>query len=303
MLNLKHYMEIDNLKYKVALKFHEGDEIIIQEKIDGSNASFQYDAAEDCLQCFSRNYPLNSENNLRGLYQWVQALDKKQVHAVLGDHLRMFGEWLVSHKVPYPAERYHTLYCFDVFDMVQQCYLPQQEVRRLAEQLRLHYVPVFYEGKFTKWEDYMPLVGKTALGGEIGEGIVIKNMNTLHRNVAYTKIVHENFAEVQCFQRRKADTEKVKEHQRLIDLTATIVTKQRVEKQLYKLVDEGILPENFSAADKKTIFRHLPSAVYYDCLREEPEVTSQIKDFGKYCGAALKRHLEEILEERGHEHR
>ena len=32
MLNLKHYMEIDNLKYKVALKFHEGDEIIIQDR-------------------------------------------------------------------------------------------------------------------------------------------------------------------------------------------------------------------------------------------------------------------------------
>ena len=67
------------------------------------------------------------------------------------------------------------IYCFDVFDMEQHRYLPQDQVKALAEQLGLRYVPVFYEGPFTSWEDYQPLVGKTELGGEIGEGIISKN--------------------------------------------------------------------------------------------------------------------------------
>ncbi|MDE6707616.1 MAG: hypothetical protein K2K06_06240 [Oscillospiraceae bacterium] len=29
---------------------------------------------------------------------WVQELDKEQIHAVLGNNLRMFGEWLVPHR-------------------------------------------------------------------------------------------------------------------------------------------------------------------------------------------------------------
>lgn len=59
--------------------------------------------------------------------------------------------------------------CFDVFDVEKEVYLPQKEVKILAEKLGLKYVPVFFEGKFTKWDDYMHLVGKTEMGREIGE--------------------------------------------------------------------------------------------------------------------------------------
>lgn len=95
MLSHKKYMEIQNLNPEIGDMFEPGDQIIIQEKIDGSNASFQYDRETDSVICFSRNQILSPELNLRGFYEWVQKLDKEQVHAVLGDNLRMFGEWLV----------------------------------------------------------------------------------------------------------------------------------------------------------------------------------------------------------------
>lgn len=302
MLKHKHYMDIQNMNYEIGVKFHEGDDIVIQEKIDGANASFQYNNEEDCIDCFSRNQPLTPENDLRGFYQWVQKLDKNKVHEVLGDSLRMFGEWLVSHTVEYPEECYNTLYCFDVFDMEKQCYMPQGEVKEIAEKLGLNYVPVFFEGKFTKWDDYMPLVGKTALGGEIGEGIVIKDLSTLGDEVVYTKIVHEKYLEVKykpkMKKQRKEDLEKIRERECLTELAKTIVTRQRVEKLLYKLVDEGILPEDFSGKDMKTIIHNLPSAVYYDCIKEEPDTVNQIENFGKYSGAVTKEYLKEILDER-----
>jgi ATP-dependent RNA circularization protein (DNA/RNA ligase family) len=258
MLSHKKYMEIQNLNREIGDMFEPGDQIIIQEKIDGSNASFQYDRETDSVICFSRNQILSPELHLRGFYEWVQKLDKERVHAVLGDNLRMFGEWLVRHTVPYPKDCYETLYCFDVFDMEQHRYLPQDQVKALAEQLGLRYVPVFYEGPFTSWEDYQPLVGKTELGGEIGEGIIIKNLSTLSGNLAYTKIVHENFSENKKTwkkkQRRKPSPEELQEHERLLELAKTVVTRQRVQKMLYKLVDEGVIPEDFSRQDIPAIF-------------------------------------------------
>lgn len=302
MLNHKHYMNIDNLKIKSQKKFHKGDDIIIQEKIDGSNASFQYNKDDDCLDCFSRNQPLSKENNLRGFYEWVQKLDKNKVREVLGDNLRMFGEWLVPHKVQYPEECYNQLYCFDVFDMENKIYLPQSEVKILAEKLGIRYVPVFYEGKFTEWNDYMSLVGKTEMGSEIGEGIVIKNMSSLCDDVAYTKIVHEKFVEVQHHKTKRipnpVDKEKMLESQRLRELAKTIVTYQRVEKMLFKLIDEGIIPENFSKSDMGTILKNLPSAVYHDCLKEEPEIVGQIENFGKYSGNITIGIIKTILDEK-----
>ena len=111
MLSHKKYMEIQNLNPEIGDMFEPGDQIIIQEKIDGSNASFQYDRETDSVICFSRNQILSPELHLRGFYEWVQKLDKERVHAVLGDNLRMFGEWLVRHTVPYPKDCYETLYC------------------------------------------------------------------------------------------------------------------------------------------------------------------------------------------------
>lgn len=299
MLKHKHYMEIEVLDKGIGDRFQKGDRIIIQEKIDGSNVSFQYDSETDSLQCFSRNQILSAENTLRGYYDWVQKLDKELVKSVLGNGLRMFGEWLVKHTVKYPDERYNTMYCFDVFDMENKCWLPQNEVKSLADKLGLNYVPVFYEGEFTAWEDYKHLVGRTEMGGEIGEGIVIKKQNELSEDVAYTKIVHERFKEVWKKVRRHTENpEEKQEKKRLEELTETVVTPARVEKILYKLVDEGILPEDFSAKDMKTIYKTLPSAVYHDCVKEVPEVVNQIENFGKFSNSVAIRLAKEILKKR-----
>lgn len=299
MLKHKHYMEIEVLNRGIGDRFHKGDRIIIQEKIDGSNVSFQYDSETDSLQCFSRNQILSAENTLRGYYDWVQKLDKELVRSVLGDRLRMFGEWLVKHTVKYPEERYNTMYCFDVFDTENKCWLPQNDVKSLADKLGLNYVPVFYEGEFTAWEDYKYLIGKTEMGGEIGEGIVIKKQNNLSDDVAYTKIVHERFKEVWKKVRRHSESfEEKQEKKRLEELTETVVTPARVEKILYKLVDEGILPEDFSMKDMKTVYKNLPLEVYKDCVKEVPEIEEQIENFGKFSNNVSIRLAKEILKKR-----
>ena len=67
---------------------------------------------------------------------------------------------------------------------------------------------------------------------------------------------------------------------------------------LFKLIDEGIMPENFSKSDMGTILKNLPSAVYHDCLKEEPEIVGQIENFGKYSGNITIGIIKTILDEK-----
>lgn len=46
MLEHKSYMNIQNMRTELSFGFKEGDHVIIQEKIDGANASFQYSRME-----------------------------------------------------------------------------------------------------------------------------------------------------------------------------------------------------------------------------------------------------------------
>ena len=142
---------------------------------------------------------LDLGNNLRGAWEWSQKLDKKLVKEVLGTNLVLFGEWLVSHTIAYPDDRYQIAYFYDVWDTESERYLDQDKVEDIVKQLNLIYVPVFYKGTFESWDHLKQFVGRTDLGGENGEGIVVKNMTRLNdpntRLPFYTKIVADKFAE------------------------------------------------------------------------------------------------------------
>ncbi len=294
MLEHITYYGIKRIDPEYAARFVPGDEIIIEEKIDGANASFQYDEQGDILAAFSHHQPLDADNNLRGFYEFVQSLDKAKVKEVLGSNIRLFGEWLVQHKVEYPKECYNKFYCFDALDTATKRYLPQHEVMKIAERLELPFVPVLFEGVFSNWNDYTSLVGKTMLGGTEGEGIVIKNMSKLGTmHLGYIKIVQDRFKEFKPKRPHKKHTNDSSN-----SLAATIVTRARTEKILLKLVDEGILPENWNTNDMGTIRKHLPKRIYDDCVKEENETVQQCENFGKYVGNLSMTYVKEILNEK-----
>ena len=154
----------------------------------------------------------------------------------------------------------------------------------MVEKLGLTYVPVFYQGPFQNWEQIEAMVGKTALGGEYGEGVVVKNMSRLNdpneKLPFYTKIVGENFAEKKRITRTHVgDVSAGAKRQELAD---SIVVVARVRKLILKLVDEKELSENWKEVEtEETLARKLTRGVYYDCVKEEPEIVKQIgKQFG-----------------------
>ena len=300
---MKKYVDIERLKDKFAEAFKVGEHITITEKIDGANASIAV-GEDGKLIAFSRRNELTPESNLQGFYEYVQSLDPTMISCVLGSRYIFFGEWLVKHTIKYPQEKMKQFYVFDVWDTEIEQYIPWEQTKQMAEFCGLKMVPVFYDGPFTSWEHVYSFVGKTEMGGEpTGEGVVIKSQDRLDNKFsgtpAYVKIVAKEFSEVhQSKPQKDIDPAKIAARQAAEALAETIVTARRITKGLEKFIEDTLIPVDWDEHNMSTIARNLPRAIYNDCLKEEPEVVSQIENFGKICGTLTMKHVRNILNER-----
>ena len=293
---MKKYLDIERCKQKYAETFNVGEDIVIQEKIDGSNASIRYDKESGTLKAFSRRLELNADNTLNGFWDYVQTLNLDTFKEILGSRYIVFGEWMgAKHAIKYPENVYGKFWMFDVWDTQTEQYLPYEETRSFYDKLiacgneenKFNFVPVFYIGKFESWEKTSELVGRTEVGAEpTGEGIVIKRQNCLDSKSSrlpfYVKIVSEQFSEVHKSKKQKAiDPEAIAKKEANLALAATIVTPQRIQKMLYKFIEDGLLPQDWDEHNLKDISKILPNAIYKDCVKEENETVQQVEDFGK----------------------
>lgn len=302
---MKRYVDIQRLKDKYAMAFKEGEHIVCQEKLDGSNSQILFDPETGTLKAFSRRNELTSESTLQGFWDFVQTLDAKSFGSILGDRYIIFGEWLVRHTIHYPEDKMRQFYVFDVWDTVTEEYLPwERTFKDFALPLGLKTVPVFYDGKFTTWNEVIKLVGKTEIGGEpTGEGIVVKSQDRLDNKFSgtpsYVKIVAEEFSEVhQSKPQKEIDPEKLAAKQAAQDLAETIITQRRVQKTLEKLIDYGDIPVDWDEKTMGLIAKILPKEIYNDCVKEENEIVQSVENFGKYCSAIVMKYVKELLKKK-----
>lgn len=303
-MDQKKYMDIQVLKPAISDGFRPGDHIVVQEKIDGANFSIRYDESDGTIKAFSRRKALTPLDTLRGAWNWAQNLDPEKIKSVLGGDQILFMEWLVSHTVKYPEDCYKKAYCYDIYDTATKKYLPQDIVKQKVDELGLTYVPVFYDGDFTSWDHLLGFVGKTNLGGEYGEGIVVKNQTRLNSENEYlpfyTKIVADKFRETKGHSSSKVvDPAQLLERERVQEITSSIVTEARVRKLLNKMVDDGIIPEDWDEHHMSTIAKTISKEVYYDCVKEEPDTVKEAGElFGKFASSTSMRIVKDILKER-----
>lgn len=246
----KSFMDIQRLKEGFADDFRPGDEIVIQEKFDGSNASFRYDVETGKLVAFSRRQTLNPlDNTLSGFYNYIQSLNADEFKDY-PDYV-VFGEWSgARNAIIYYPECTKKWYVFDIYDVNEQVYLQQSEVKKFAEEHGLDYINTYYVGPFISWDHVMSFMGTSAYG-DIQEGIIVKNQTKLNdpntRLPFVVKIVGEKFHEIKKTNHAKkvVDPKKLQERAAAQELTESIVTRRRVEKELYKMRDDGIIPADW----------------------------------------------------------
>lgn len=288
----KKYMDIVRLGHKSTVGvLEEGDYIIVQEKLDGANASFKKD--NDKIRVFSRNTELDESNNLRGFYQWVQ--ENVNIDD-LTDGFIYFGEWLVKHKLDYGINGGQQFYLFDVYNDETAKYLSFGAVAVQATFLNVQLVPIFYAGIYKGFDHLKQFAGKSVLGDQ-GEGVVVKNVSYQDRNgrQMFVKLVSDAFREVQS-QKAPKDPNFQSEESLMI---SQVLTKQRVEKLLYKLIDEGLLNEKFGIEDMGAILKLLSSRVYDDIMKEEEDLLNKYeeKDVRRSVGKKLPAMVKSIISE------
>ena len=298
-------MDIQNIEFGSELKepniggFKAGDVIQISEKIDGSNASFRYDVETNTLKAFSRKRELSYDLTLNGFWNFIQGLNPEEYKDY--PNLIFFGEWMTPHTVRYDQDVYRKWYVYDIYNVDTLGYLPQSEVKAFAEKHGFNYIHVLYEGPFISWDHCKGFCHSPAYG-EQQEGIVVKNQTKMNdessRRPSVLKIVNDSFKETKKSNhiRKIEDPQKIQAREQAQEVVDAIVTKERVTKEIFKMRDEGILPEKIVPQDMGLVAKNLPKRIYDDCVKEEKELVVHAGEpFGKLCSSKAMMLAREFL--------
>ena len=265
---MKMYCKIkrpDNAKEQIEKE----TEIIIQEKIDGSNTAIYNDNGK--IRYFSRSQELTGEDGLNGFIKWIKFRENKILENLPIGHV-LYGEWLGQGKINYNSlakqGKIEPYYAFDLVKEIidkptededfTRVFASIEEMKEIANKIGLKTVPELdriilnsYEELKQKYVDNQ----KSALEGTdcIREGIVIKTLDGDKR----IKIVGDKFQEVKSI--KNGET---KSPYSFLD---KYITPMRVCKFLTTI---GI--ENPKTEDYREIFKKL-DIIAEDILNEEKE--------------------------------
>lgn len=236
----------------------------IQEKVDGANTSVWIDKRGE-ITCGSRSRELTEGFN--GFVDYIK--EHEGINQLLKDHptWRLCGEWLVPHTIRnYRPTVYRQFYLFDISEVKDgeenEEFFPQEEVKKIAEKYGLNYPHVFLEKENPTEEEIKEFVGTSQLG-EVGEGVVIKNLEHVDKfgNHCYAKVVTDKFKETNSVV--FGGNDKHSESYWEMYVVNKYMTLARVKKVMDKLQPQ---------IDKKLDLEHIPrvtNTAYYDLLTEE----------------------------------
>ena len=170
-------------------------------------------------------------------------------------NLIFFGECMVKHTMSYDWEKIPPFLGFDIYDTKIGKYLSYELVEKIYEDLDLNIVPLI---KICKVKDVGEINDKLVPISEYSkdqsEGICFKNYD----KQLFSKYVREKFKEEnkKVFGLTKKRATNDEEY-----LTAVYGTNARIDKWIFKLVDDG------NKLDM-TLMHKLPNAVYTDIWEE-----------------------------------
>ena len=307
----KHYIDIQNiretdteLRERNTQAFELDDIIQITEKYDGSNACACYDVENDKLLAFSRKRELSFANTLNGFWNYIQQLPEQAIKMFkLYPSFRVFGEWSNKNRITYyDTNKIKHWYIYDIYDTTTEQWLEQKMVKTFCKRAGLEYIQELYYGPFISWEHCKSFLHCNSYG-DTQEGVVIKNQTKLNnwnshdtKTPLYLKIVNDSFKETMKHKEKIIDPMKENNKKEAQKIMESICTKNRVEKELYKMRDEGIIPEKVTPQDMGLVARNLPKRIYADLLKEEKELVEQCGEYaGKMCSTLSMKYAKQII--------
>jgi len=196
MSKLSSYPKVYAIGHR-SIKGITDSEVVIEEKIDGSQFSFGVIGGE--LYFRSKGADIYAEAPEKMFAKAVQtAIDLKPM---LGDGCIYRCEFLGKPKhnvLAYDRVPRNNLILFDIMGGPED-YMEYNDKAEIAQLLGLEVVPRLFQGKVNNINDLMGLLEtESILGGQKIEGFVIKNRNmfTDDKKMAVGKFVSEDFKEV-----------------------------------------------------------------------------------------------------------
>ncbi len=244
------------------------DEVVIEEKVDGSQ--FSFGVIEGELRMRSKGCILNLEAPEKMFIPGIEAV-KSIAHLLTpewtyrGEYLKVYNHnTLAYNRIP----KNHII-GFDIATGFET-YLSHDQKHKEFERIGLEFVPVLYTGKVDDVNKLRELLDTISiLGGQKIEGIVVKNFNQIIKQtgqVMIGKFVSEEFKEVHTGQWK----EKNPNNKDIISLLGSqYCTPARWSKAVQHLKEAGQIEDD--PKDIGILFKEVNTDVIQECESEIKE--------------------------------
>lgn len=287
------FYHIPYLQDKLLDTFGTTEEVWVEEKIDGTNISCELDDC-DKFRCYGKNFELGAWYTNRGAWQKLLEIEPV-IRKKLPRTYVLYFEYLVLHHVRYSADKENGIYLIGVKDKITEKYLLPSEVYDIADKIGVETPACLYHGQFKNWEYIEQFIGQSEFGAKQGEGIIVKAYDK-KKGIKMIKLVTSDFREIMKYDPARVQA-KIENEQKKREIAATVVTDARIRKQLYNMVDEGIIScvDGMNQEEKVVAIKTIGKLIYADCIEEEPEfVVNFGKDFGKYSFMLSKNYINKL---------
>ena len=242
----------------------DGDDVIVQTKIDGTNVSISNYESRGLVIASRNNVVYTDKKSTRkfyGVQEYVLCHDGIREVVYTNDWV-LRGEFSIRHTVLYDVSTYGHYYVFDVQNKVDHSYVHPDEWIPVLQKYGVKYVPIAKRLKHPSVEEVRALVaGPDEFGATQKEGIVIKRYDgwkNAFGQIVWAKLINAEFREANklVFGASQGDPPELR-------FVSKYVTDQFVLKTIHTIEDQK---------GRKLVIQDMSEAVgrvWYDLFTEE----------------------------------
>lgn len=257
------YSDIFTMGHKALAELFNG-EVIVEEKVDGSQISFAKIGGQLLMRSKGKQLVIGEPEKM-----FAKAVEEVQaIFDLLPEDVTLRGEYLQSPKhntLAYERVPKKHIIIFDI-DMGNQSYLPYAEKEILARSLGFETVPLLYRGKIESVDQLKALLPATSiLGGAQPEGIAVKNYERFgpDKKILMGKYVRPEFKEAHEAEWKKSNPT---QSDVIVSLIESYRTEARWQKALQHLRETGVLKQEPS--DIPLLMKEVDADILKECVDE-----------------------------------
>jgi len=154
-----------HLNEKESQQFIADVSLIVEEKIDGTNAGIHFASnGELVLQCRGHLITKGMHPQYDLFKQWT-AVKRSVIEERLEDRFILFGEWVYARHSVHYRQLPHYFFEFDIYDKDEETFLSLERRMQLLDGTGIATVPILHRGTIAR-EELTELIGASRFGSQ-----------------------------------------------------------------------------------------------------------------------------------------